>query len=98
MYTTTRTIERKRIDIKFPKAPLRVLMRAHFAENKGFVLSDLKPEFHTKLDGLRQYMGGVLTNPHKFGDRNIAGGGTLQPLIKELCAAVSEQKEVRPLR
>lgn len=73
-------------------------MCAYPAENKSFALSDLKPEFHTKLDELRQYMGGVFVNPHKFGGRNITGGATLGPLMKELCAAVTERKEMRPLR
>lgn len=72
--------------------------RAHSSENKSFGLSDLKPEFHAKLDGLRQYMGEVLSNPHKFGGRNIAGGTMLQPLMKTLCAAVSDSKTVKPIR
>ncbi|CAN0319543.1 unnamed protein product, partial [Ectocarpus sp. 4 AP-2014] len=66
-------------------------------ENRSFALSDLKPVFHAKLDGLRQYMSGVLAYPHKFGGCNIAGGMTLQPLVTKLCAAVSECKAVEPL-
>lgn len=77
-----------------PRAPLCLLL----AENKGFALSELKPEFHTKLDGLREYLGGVLTNPHKFGGRDVVGGMMLQPLVANLCAAVSECKAVKPLR
>lgn len=71
---------------------------AHPTENKSFALSDLRPEFHAKLDGLREYMGGILENPRRFGDRSITGGLTLQPLMKALCAAVSESNAVKPLR
>ncbi|CAN0105455.1 unnamed protein product, partial [Ectocarpus sp. 12 AP-2014] len=70
---------------------------ADINDNKNFLLSDLKPEFHARLEELREYMGGILTEPHTFGGRNIAGGATLQPLMGTLCDAVSTCKAVRPL-
>lgn len=77
---------------------LLFVIASHPAENRSFALSDLKPEFHAKLDGLRQYMSEILINPHKFGGRDIIGGATLQHLVMKVCAAVSECKAVKPLR
>ncbi|CAM9442057.1 unnamed protein product [Ectocarpus sp. 12 AP-2014] len=94
-----RNLTRKKLKNIFKDIKVWCLPQPHadINENRSFALSDLKPEFHAKLDGLRKYMSGILTNPHKFGGRNIAGGVTLQPLVMSLCAAVSESKEVKPL-
>lgn len=79
--------------------PILVLpVCAHFTENKLFALSELKTEFHANVDGLREYMGGVLSTPHKVGDCNIVGGVTLQPLMTLLCEAASGSNLVKPRR
>lgn len=73
-------------------------LRVPAEEGRKLCLQEVKPEFTSKIDGLRLTLAGVLREPHAFGSSAVTGGPMLNILLRKICDTMKTRETLYPMR